>query len=115
MVWSWAGFFQPEITKKNFDPARPEKCSPLLKNRFRILDSKPFHPYNTQFKLILAYYVLHNWRYGHDRLVPNFEQWTPHPLDEAIPNDVVMENAILSAMMDSYAAQMWQNRGSGRN
>jgi hypothetical protein len=29
--WSWAGFFQPEITKKNFGPARtrPEKCSPL--------------------------------------------------------------------------------------
>jgi hypothetical protein len=27
--WSWAGFFRPEITEIVFDPARPEKCSPL--------------------------------------------------------------------------------------
>ena len=39
-----------------------------LKNRFRILYNKPFHPYRTQVKLVLACCILHNWilRHGHD-------------------------------------------------
>ena len=32
-----------------------------LKNRFKILDQKPFHPYPTQVKLVLACCILHNW------------------------------------------------------
>ena len=31
-----------------------------LKNRFRILDNKRFHPYKTQVKLVLACCILHN-------------------------------------------------------
>jgi hypothetical protein len=37
-----------------------ERAFGALKNRFRILDNKPFHPYKTQVKLVLACYVLHN-------------------------------------------------------
>nr|XP_040254251.1 protein ALP1-like [Aegilops tauschii subsp. strangulata] len=32
-----------------------------LKNRFKILDQKPFHPYSTQVQLVLACCILHNW------------------------------------------------------
>jgi len=31
-----------------------------LKNQFRILDNKPFHPYKTQVKLVIACCILHN-------------------------------------------------------
>ena len=31
-----------------------------LKNMFRILDNKPFHPYKAQVKLVLACCILHN-------------------------------------------------------
>jgi hypothetical protein len=37
-----------------------ERAFGALKNRFRILDNKPFHPYKTQVKLVLACCILHN-------------------------------------------------------
>ena len=48
-----------------------ERAFGALKNRFRILDNKPFHTYKTQVKLVLAYYILHNWiiRFGIDEVV----------------------------------------------
>jgi len=33
----------------------------ILKNRFKILSSKPHHPFITQVDIILAYTVLHNF------------------------------------------------------
>jgi hypothetical protein len=41
-----------------------ERAFATLKNRFRILDNKPFHPFKTQVKLVLAYCILHNWILG---------------------------------------------------
>ena len=38
-----------------------ERAFGALKNRFKILDQKPFHPYPTQVKLVLACCILHNW------------------------------------------------------
>jgi len=32
-----------------------------LKNHFRMIDNKPFHPYNTQVKLAPACCILGNW------------------------------------------------------
>jgi hypothetical protein len=94
-----------------------ERAFGALKNRFRILDNKPFHPYKTQVKLVLACCILHNWilRHGHDTFIPTEEQWNPNPHDETIPNDAVMDNATWAALRDTRAAQMWQNRGSGGN
>ncbi|WVZ74709.1 LOW QUALITY PROTEIN: hypothetical protein U9M48_022862 [Paspalum notatum var. saurae] len=42
-----------------------ERAFGALKNRFRILDNKPFHPFKTQVKLVLACCILHNWILGH--------------------------------------------------
>ena len=37
-----------------------ERAFAALKNRFKILDQKPFHPFPTQVKLVLACCILHN-------------------------------------------------------
>ena len=49
-----------------------ERAFGALKNRFHILDNKPFHTYKTQVKLVLACCNLHNWiiRFGMDEVVP---------------------------------------------
>jgi hypothetical protein len=51
-----------------------------LKNRFKILYNKPFHPYPTQVKLVLACTILHNWilRYGLDSHFPSENTWAPN-------------------------------------
>ena len=41
-----------------------ERAFAALKNRFKILDQKPFHPFETQVKLVLACCILHNWILG---------------------------------------------------
>jgi hypothetical protein len=41
-----------------------ERAVGTLKNKFHILDNKPFHKYNTQVKLVLAFSMLHNWIIG---------------------------------------------------
>jgi hypothetical protein len=58
-----------------------ERAFGALKNRFKILDNKPFDTYKTQVKLVLACYILHNWilGFGVDEVVPD-EDWVP-PLD----------------------------------
>ena len=40
-----------------------ERAFASLKNRFKILDQKPFHTFDTQVKLVLACCILHNWGY----------------------------------------------------
>jgi hypothetical protein len=50
-----------------------------LKNRFKILDQKPFHTFLTQVKIVLACCILHNWilGWGEDEYVPNEADITP--------------------------------------
>ena len=52
-----------------------ERAFGALKNRFPILDNKPFHTYKTQVKLVLACCILHNWiiGFGMDEVVPEEE------------------------------------------
>ena len=88
-----------------------------LKNIFKILYNKPFHPYPTQVKLVLACCILHNWiiRHGFDEHVPNEATWEPNPSNEAIPNDQMMDNATWAAKRDAYCAEMLATRGCYRN
>jgi hypothetical protein len=64
-----------------------------LKNRFKIIYNKPFYPYKTQVKLVIACCILHNWilRFGNDEVIPLEEDWDPNLTPE--PNDTVMDNA----------------------
>ncbi|KAK1685842.1 hypothetical protein QYE76_046690 [Lolium multiflorum] len=38
-----------------------ERAFAALKNRFKVLDQKPFHTFDTQVTLVLACCILHNW------------------------------------------------------
>ena len=60
-----------------------ERAFGALKNRFKILDQKSFHPYSTQVKLVLACCILHNWILQWD-----FDERMPEE-KEVEPNDVV--------------------------
>ncbi|CAN6338076.1 unnamed protein product [Urochloa humidicola] len=82
-----------------------------LKNRFRILYNKPFHPYKTQVKLVLACCILHNWilTHGHDECVPAEQDWTPNSMEHADHNDIEYDNNTWAAKRDECALAMWNN------
>jgi hypothetical protein len=93
-----------------------ERAFGALKNRFRILDNKPFHPFKTQVKLVLACCILHNWILGHgvDEVVPAEFSWVPNnnPTDgHGLHLD---DNAIWAQTRDEIANHMWANRGNSR-
>ena len=58
-----------------------ERAFGALKNRFRILDNKPFHKFKTQVKLVQACCSLHNWilGFGVDPVVPTEAVWVANP------------------------------------
>jgi len=51
-----------ELYNPRHNPLRVtiERAFGALKNRFRILDNKPFHKFMTQVKLVQAYCILYN-------------------------------------------------------
>ena len=88
-----------------------ERAFGALKNRFRILDNKPFHPYKTQVKLVLACCIIHNWIVGHgqDEVFPDEATWVPNPCNESV--DEVIDNAAWGLRRDEITDAMWNNRG----
>jgi hypothetical protein len=84
------------------------------KNRFAIIDSKPFHPYKTQVKLVLACCILHNWilEHGVDEIVPPESTWVPNSNGQhghGVPMD---DNSACGTLRDEVATQMWANKGN---
>ena len=61
-----------------------ERVFAALKNRLKILDQKPFHPYRTQVKLVLACCILHNWilAFGVDDFFPEESDVVPDDNDD---------------------------------
>jgi hypothetical protein len=86
-----------------------------LKNRFRILYNKPFHPYKTQVKLVIACCILHNWilGFGLDHIVSD-EDWLP-PNNPPVHPDPDEEN-LVDMTMKRYEIcnAMWEGRGTHR-
>jgi hypothetical protein len=89
-----------------------ERAFGALKNRFRILDNKPFHPYKTQVKLVLACCIIHNWIVGHgeDEFFPDVATWEPNPPSNS-PAEEVPDNVAWGQRRDAIADAMWNNRG----
>jgi len=90
-----------------------ERAFGALKNRFRIIDNKPFHPFRTQVKLVLACCILHNWILGHgvDEIVPTEFSWVPNDNDSQPHATQVDDNAAWALKRDEWANHMWANRG----
>ena len=97
-----------------------ERAFSALKNMFRILDNKPFHPYKTQVKLVLACYILHNWilGFGIDQVMPPEEGFTssqPDPLDNLPNNESQSQDSNAMALRrDGICNAMWEERGTSR-
>nr|XP_034569864.1 protein ALP1-like [Setaria viridis] len=92
-----------------------ERAFGALKNRFHILDNKPYHPFKTQVKLVLACCILHNWIIGHgqDEVIPDEATWEPNcsstaPADGSQTDD----NLDWGTRRNEIANDMWNNRGT---
>jgi hypothetical protein len=94
-----------------------ERAFSALKNRFRILDNKPFHTYKTQVKLVLTCCILHNWiiRFGIDEVLPKEEGFlgSQPEADETQPvEDMLSQDSTgMSNRRDGICNAMWTGRG----
>ena len=95
-----------------------ERAIGALKNRFHILDNKPFHKYKTQVKLVLACAILHNWilGFGIDAVVPVEDGFTgtPPEEDDMLPTALTQDSIAMAATRDSICNAMWEGRGTSR-
>ncbi|XBI96272.1 hypothetical protein VPH35_032582 [Triticum aestivum] len=87
-----------------------------LKNSFKILDQKSFHPYSTQVKLVLACCILHNWilQWGFDEHMPEEEEVEPDDVVSSGHGVEAFDNDAWKNEMLDWAEAMWLNRGECR-
>jgi hypothetical protein len=95
-----------------------ERAFGTLKNRFRILDNKPFHTYKIQVKLVLACCIFHNWiiGFGMYEVVPDEEGFlgSQPEADETQPvGDMLSQDSTgMSNRRDGICNAMWAGRGT---
>ena len=92
-----------------------ERAFGALKNKFRILYSKPFHPYKTQVKLVIACCILYNWilGFGLDHIVPD-EDWLPPNNPPVHPDPDEEDSVDMTMKRDEICNAMWEGRGTHR-
>ena len=93
-----------------------ERAIATLKNRFKILNNKPFHKYKTQVKLVIDCCIIHNWilGFGTNEHVPSEVGFTgtlpdPHDTDSQEQDFVLM-----AAKRDGICNAVWEGRGTHR-
>ncbi|SPT19328.1 unnamed protein product [Triticum aestivum] len=93
-----------------------ERAFGALKNRFKILDQKPFHPYSTQVKLVLTCCILHNWilQWGFDEHVLEEEEVEPDDVVSSGHGVEAFDNDVWKNKRLEWAKAMWLNRGQCR-
>jgi hypothetical protein len=93
-----------------------ERAFGALKGRFRIIDNKSFHTYQTQVKLVQAYCILHNWiiGFGLDSVVPVEEGFQCAEPDDD-PGELPLDELAMVSVRDDICNAMWAARGSSRN
>ncbi|KAL6638731.1 hypothetical protein ACP70R_023590 [Stipagrostis hirtigluma subsp. patula] len=83
-----------------------ERAFGTLKNRFKILASKPFFPFKVQVKIVIACCVLHNWILdnGPDNIVYDEARWySSLPRSSRIASDQGEDNRQWVAKRDHLA------------
>ncbi|XP_071683459.1 protein ALP1-like [Lolium perenne] len=86
-----------------------ERAFAALKNRFKGLDQKPFHTFDTQVKLVLACCILDNWILGwgedefFEEVVTFDEVETGHGVEEG-------DNDVWKVKRQEWADAMWEAR-----
>ncbi|SPT18142.1 unnamed protein product [Triticum aestivum] len=93
-----------------------ERAFGALKNRFKILYQKSFHPYSTQVKLVLTCCILHNWilQWGFDEHVPEEEEVEPGDVVSSSHGVEAFDNDAWKNKRLEWAEAMWLNRGQCR-
>ena len=93
-----------------------ERVLGALKNRFKILDQKPFHPYPTQVKLVLACCIIPNWilRWGVDEFVSEEEDVTPDEMISSGHGVDAFDNKAWKNRRLEWAQAIWDNKGETR-
>ena len=88
-----------------------ERAFAALKNCFRIIDNKPFHPFRTQVRLVLACCILHNWILDHgvDEVVPLESTWEPNNNSPSSHGLAMDDNSGRATVRDEIANQMRAN------
>ncbi|KAM0881207.1 hypothetical protein ACQ4PT_033092 [Festuca glaucescens] len=92
-----------------------ERPFAALKNRFKILDQKPFYTFSTQVKIVLACCILHNLilGWGLDEFFPEENAVTPDEVD-ASHGVSATDNVFWRNKRQEWADAMWANRGDIR-
>uniref|UniRef100_A0A8I6YAN4 DDE Tnp4 domain-containing protein n=1 Tax=Hordeum vulgare subsp. vulgare TaxID=112509 RepID=A0A8I6YAN4_HORVV len=93
-----------------------ERAFGALKNRFKILDQKPFHPCPTQVKLFLACCIMHNriLQSGVDEFLPEEEDVTRDEVINYGHGVEAFNNKVWKNKRLEWAQAMWDNRGQTR-
>ena len=92
-----------------------ERAFAALKNRFKILDQKPFHPFDTQVKLVLACCILHNWilGWGIDEYFPD-EEYVTLDTDDTGHGVEAHDQEVWKTKRKEWADAMWNARDKTR-
>ncbi|KAM3407870.1 hypothetical protein ACQJBY_001293 [Aegilops geniculata] len=93
-----------------------ERAFGVVKNRLKILDQKPFHPYSTQVKLVLACCILHNWilQWGFDEHMLEEEDVEPDDVVSSSHGVEAFDNDAWKNQRLEWAEAMWLNKGQCR-
>lgn len=93
-----------------------ERAFGTLKNRFKVLMSRPFYPFPTQVKVVIACCILHNWilqNGGPDQFVYSEELWRQlYPRSNRFCHDTRAEQRQMTQLRDVIANRMFENRHS---
>ncbi|XP_071674302.1 uncharacterized protein [Lolium perenne] len=88
-----------------------ERAFAALKNRFKVIDQKPFHTFDTQVNLVLACCILHNWILGwgkdefFEEVITFDEVETGHGVEAG-------DNDTWKVKRQEWADAMWEARGN---
>ena len=87
-----------------------ERAFAALKNRFKVLDQKPFHTFVTQVKLVLACCIIHNWilGWGDDDFFTDLEFFDEV---ETVHGVEAGDSEAWKEKMLEWANAMWEARG----
>lgn len=112
----YGGGRRPETAKELFNLRHSslrttvERAFGTLKNRFKVLASKPYFPFRAQVKIVIACCVLHNWILdnGPDNIIYDEDRWFSNlPRSARTATDQATENTQWAAKRDDLANLMW--------
>uniref|UniRef100_A0A0A9BJ35 DDE Tnp4 domain-containing protein n=1 Tax=Arundo donax TaxID=35708 RepID=A0A0A9BJ35_ARUDO len=86
----------------------------MLKNRFKVLMSRPSYPFPTQVRVVIACCILHNWilqNGGADQFVYTEQLWRQlYPRSNRFRQHTGAEQRQMTQLGDVIANNMFENR-----